>query len=137
MRSRTGELLATTRTKAKGPEGRLPITAEMLLKEPSGNLFGMTQDAGMGWNPAEVGRAQFLILSTQGGLRAAGRHAGRARLTTPATGRSACWCARPRETLRAEGVRAVRRLLSAIRATGARRGRRACSTACRTATTPR
>jgi xylonate dehydratase len=66
----TGELLATTRTKAKGPEGRLPITAEMLLEEPSGNLFGMTQDAGMGWNPAEVGRAQFLIVSTQGGLRA-------------------------------------------------------------------
>jgi len=65
-----GALLATTRTKAKGPEGRLPITADMLLREPSGNLFGMTQDAGMGWNPAEVGRAQFLIVSTQGGLRA-------------------------------------------------------------------
>jgi len=65
----TGELIAKTRTKAKGPEGRLPITADMLLKEPSGNLFGMTQDAGMGWNPAEVGRAQFLIVSTQGGLR--------------------------------------------------------------------
>ena len=60
----TGELIAKTRTKAKGPEGRLPITADMLLKEPSGNLFGMTQDAGMGWNPAEVGRAQFLIIST-------------------------------------------------------------------------
>jgi putative YjhG/YagF family dehydratase len=42
----------------------------MLLEEPSGNLFGMTQDAGMGWNPAEVDRAQFLIVSTQGGLRA-------------------------------------------------------------------
>jgi xylonate dehydratase len=66
----TGELLATTRTKAKGPEGRLPITAKMLLEEPSGNLFGMTQDAGMGWNPAEVGRPQFLIVSTQGGMRA-------------------------------------------------------------------
>jgi xylonate dehydratase len=66
----TGELLATTRTKAKGPEGRLPITAKMLLEEPSGNLFGMTQDAGMGWNPAEVGRPQSLIVSTQGGMRA-------------------------------------------------------------------
>jgi putative YjhG/YagF family dehydratase len=30
----------------------------------------MTQNAGMGWEPAEVGRKQFLILSTQGGLRA-------------------------------------------------------------------
>ena len=65
----TGELLATTRTKARGPEGQLPITAEMLLREPSGNLFGMTQDAGMGWDPDEVGRPQFLIVSTQGGLR--------------------------------------------------------------------
>jgi putative YjhG/YagF family dehydratase len=43
----------------------------MLLEEPSGRLFGMTQDAGMGWSPAEVGRAQYLILSTQGGLREA------------------------------------------------------------------
>jgi xylonate dehydratase len=64
-----GELLAQTRTKARGPEGQLPITPEMLLSEPSGNLFGMTQDAGMGWNPNDVGRAQFLILSTLGGMR--------------------------------------------------------------------
>jgi xylonate dehydratase len=64
-----GELFAATRTRARGPEGQLPITPEMLLKEPSGNLFGMTQDAGMGWTPSEVGRAQFLIVSTQGGLR--------------------------------------------------------------------
>jgi putative YjhG/YagF family dehydratase len=65
----TAEHFATTRTKARGPEGRLPITPEMLLSEPSGNLFGMTQDAGMGWNPADVNRPQVLIVSTQGGLR--------------------------------------------------------------------
>ena len=41
----------------------------MLLHEPSGNLFGMTQDAGMGWSPSEVWRDQFLIMSTHGGLR--------------------------------------------------------------------
>ncbi len=64
-----GDLLVGGRTRARGPAGQLPITPEMLLKEPSGNLFGMTQDAGMGWTPAEVGRAQFLIISTQGGLR--------------------------------------------------------------------
>jgi putative YjhG/YagF family dehydratase len=64
-----GELFAVTRTKAAGPQGQLPITAEMLLREPSGNLFGMTQDAGMGWRPADVARPQYLILSTQGGLR--------------------------------------------------------------------
>ena len=64
-----GDLLTVTRTKARGPAGRLPITPEMLLSEPSGNLFGMTQDAGMGWNPADVNRPQVLIVSTQGGLR--------------------------------------------------------------------
>ena len=57
-------------TRATGPAGSLPITEDMLLHSPSGDLFGMTQNAGMGWNPAEVGRKQFLILSTQGGLRA-------------------------------------------------------------------
>jgi putative YjhG/YagF family dehydratase len=57
-------------TKARGPAGRLPITEEMLRHNPSGDLFGLTQNAGMGWDPAEAGRKQFLILSTQGGLRA-------------------------------------------------------------------
>jgi len=65
----TGELIARTQTRARGPEGRLPITPEMLRHEPSGNLFGMTQDAGMGWRPDEVGRPHYLIVSTQGGLR--------------------------------------------------------------------
>ena len=58
------------KTRASGPAGSLPITEEMLLKSPSGDLFGLTQNAGMGWNPAETRRKQFLILSTQGGLRA-------------------------------------------------------------------
>lgn len=60
---------ADTRTRAAGPAGKLPITDDMLLNEPSGNLFGMTQSVGMGWNPDEVGRTQYLILSTHGGLR--------------------------------------------------------------------
>jgi putative YjhG/YagF family dehydratase len=58
------------KTKAPGPEGQLPLTAEMLATAPSGDIFGWTQNAGMGWNPRELGRKQFLILSTQGGLRA-------------------------------------------------------------------
>jgi putative YjhG/YagF family dehydratase len=66
-----GGLLAATRTKASGPQGQLPLTPELLLEEPSGNLFGMTQDAGMGWRPADVNKPQFLIVSTQGGLREA------------------------------------------------------------------
>src|SRR6202035_2439293 len=37
---------------------------------PSGDIFGLTQDVGMGWNPAELNRREYLILSTQGGIRA-------------------------------------------------------------------
>lgn len=56
-------------TRADGPQGQLPLSAEMLLERPSGDLFGWTQNAGMGWNPEHLGRPEFLILSTQGGLR--------------------------------------------------------------------
>ncbi len=56
-------------THARGPSGRLPFTAEFLVEEPSGNHFGMSQNAGMGWNPLELLRKQFLILSTAGGMR--------------------------------------------------------------------
>ncbi len=52
------------------PAGQLPITAEMLLNQPSGNLFGLTQSAGMGWDPARLLDPEFLILSTHGGMRA-------------------------------------------------------------------
>src|SRR5258706_6515848 len=58
------------RTRDAGPAGSLPLTDEMLLNSPSGDLFGLSQNAGMGWNPSEAGRQQFLILSTQGGVRA-------------------------------------------------------------------
>jgi putative YjhG/YagF family dehydratase len=57
-------------THARGPAGALPLTAEMLLTEPSGNLFGLTQNAGMGWDPNRLLDPEFLILSTHGGLRA-------------------------------------------------------------------
>jgi putative YjhG/YagF family dehydratase len=58
------------KTHAAGAAGSLPISDEQLRNSPSGDLFGLSQNAGMGWNPSEVGRRQFLILSTQGGLRA-------------------------------------------------------------------
>jgi xylonate dehydratase len=57
-------------TKAAGPAGSLPLDAELLRERPSGDIFGLSQNVGMGWDPAEAGRKQFLILSTQGGLRA-------------------------------------------------------------------
>ena len=56
-------------TKADGPSGSLPLTDEMLTDWPSGDLFGLTQNAGMGWTATEVARDPYLILSTQGGLR--------------------------------------------------------------------
>jgi xylonate dehydratase len=57
-------------TKADGPAGSLPLTDEMLEDWPSGDLFGLSQNAGMGWTATEVARDPYLILSTQGGLRA-------------------------------------------------------------------
>ena len=56
-------------TTADGPAGALPLTEEMLLHAPSGDLFGLTQNAGMGWEPSKTAGREFLILSTLGGLR--------------------------------------------------------------------
>lgn len=64
-------LFGDVKTHAPGPSGALPITPEMLLHEPSGNLFGLSQNAGMGWEPARMLDPEFLILSTHGGMRAA------------------------------------------------------------------
>jgi putative YjhG/YagF family dehydratase len=61
--------LFDVQTHAAGPSGSLPLTEELLREAPSGDLFGWTQDVGMGWDPAEMGRREFLILSTSGGLR--------------------------------------------------------------------
>ena len=63
------ETVRSSRIIANGPQGRLPLTEDMLLNEPSGNLFGLTQNAGMGWELSEVNRPAFLILTTMGGLR--------------------------------------------------------------------
>jgi len=60
----------TLRTTAPGPAGRLPITARQLRAAPSGEIFGLTQNAGMGWDPRKLLGREFLILSTQGGIRA-------------------------------------------------------------------
>ena len=56
-------------SKAAGPQGSLPLTDELLLSAPSGDLFGLSQNVGMGWEAALANGPQFLILSTQGGLR--------------------------------------------------------------------
>lgn len=62
--------LARVTTSAPGPAGALPLTPEMLIDSPSGDLFGLTQNVGMGWRPQDLLGPQFLLLSTQGGIRA-------------------------------------------------------------------
>jgi len=57
-------------TRAPGPAGALPLTDDLLRTAPSGDLFGLTQNAGMGWEPARTNDRGFLILSTAGGMRA-------------------------------------------------------------------
>jgi putative YjhG/YagF family dehydratase len=57
-------------THASGPAGRLPLQPDFLRDAPSGHIFGWTQDAAMGWNPSDLGKDEYLILSTQGGIRA-------------------------------------------------------------------
>jgi xylonate dehydratase len=62
--------LDNIQTTAPGPQGQLPLTDQMLREWSSGDLFGLTQSAGMGWRPEELLGPQFLVLSTQGGVRA-------------------------------------------------------------------
>ena len=63
--------LYDVRSKVPGPAGSLPVTPEMLIARPSGDIFGWSQDAGMGWDPSTLGGKEILILSTHGGIRAA------------------------------------------------------------------
>lgn len=56
-------------TEGPGPSGQLELTDSMLRDWPSGDLFGLTQNAGMGWDPQHMSGPQFLVLSTLGGLR--------------------------------------------------------------------
>src|SRR5213594_4857647 len=61
--------VAAGRLAGEGPAGRLPLTPDMLREEPSGNVFGLTQNVGMGWSPASLDGPQYVIVSTHGGLR--------------------------------------------------------------------
>ena len=78
--------IETSRIEGAGPDGRLPLTPEMLRNEPSGNIFGLTQNAGMGWSPDALGGPQYVIVSTMGGLRAEDGRPDRARLSHRALG---------------------------------------------------
>ena len=62
--------LFDVRSHAAGPQGSLPLTPEALRERPSGDLFGWSMNAGMGWEPQKLDGGEFLILSTHGGIRA-------------------------------------------------------------------
>jgi putative YjhG/YagF family dehydratase len=63
------EVPGEVRTRGEGPPGQVPLDAELLRTAPSGDVFGLTQNAGMGWDPREAARTPYLVLSTHGGLR--------------------------------------------------------------------
>lgn len=56
-------------THAEGAEGELPLTEEYLREHPSGDMFGMTLNAGMGWKPCELANDSVMMISTLAGLR--------------------------------------------------------------------
>lgn len=63
------EEIYNIRTHAAGPEGSLPLTPEMLRERPSGDIFGMTLNAGMGWEPSKLLGKEVLVLGTLAGMR--------------------------------------------------------------------
>ena len=70
----SAEYVVADRTAGEGPSGSLPLTPEMLRNRPSGDLFGLTQNVGMGWSAAQLQGPEYLIVSTLGGLRAEDGH---------------------------------------------------------------
>ena len=66
----TNESIFNIRTHDSGPDGSLVLSGEMLRHAPSGNLFGLSQNTGMGWDPKNMLGPQFLILNSHGGIRA-------------------------------------------------------------------
>ena len=65
----SAESVSASRVVGAGPPGRLPLTREMLVDAPSGDLFGLTQNVGMGWSPDALGGPEYVIVSTLGGIR--------------------------------------------------------------------
>ena len=107
----SADVVSASRIVGEGPPGALPLTPEMLRESPSGNLFGLTQNVGMGWSPAALGGPEFVIVSTAGGLRDSRRLADRARLSHRPLGDRTARATKPRETLRARRRDSVRGVL--------------------------
>src|SRR5438105_15728923 len=62
------DVVSAGRIVGEGPAGRLPLTEEMLREAPSGDLFGLTQNVGMGWSAARLGGRQYVVVCTMGGF---------------------------------------------------------------------
>jgi putative YjhG/YagF family dehydratase len=64
--------------KSPGPDGKLSYTADDLLYRPSGDLFGISQNAGMSGSGSRATDPNMVILSTLGGWpgKAIGAHTG-------------------------------------------------------------
>ncbi len=67
----SNEAVYVAATNAPGPAGKLPLTAEMLINRPSGDIFGMTLNAGMGWEPQKLTGTEVLVIGVTGGIRGA------------------------------------------------------------------
>ena len=52
-------------THASEPTGHPPLQPDFLTHAPNGNVFGWSQDDAMGWSPSDLGKDEYLILSTQ------------------------------------------------------------------------
>jgi len=63
------EALYRVTSSQAGPPGSLPLTPSDLVDRPSGDVFGWSQNVGMGWTPADLRRPEILVLSTLGGIR--------------------------------------------------------------------
>ena len=79
-------------------------TTNSCCAAPSGDLFGLTQNAGMGWDPAPAAAQGVPDPEHAGRRSAAGRHRRSRWATTPATGRWGCWCRRRPQEFAALGA---------------------------------
>ncbi len=65
----TDKSIFNIKTNADGPRGSIGLSEEALKHAPSGDLFGLSQNVGMGWSPQDFLGPQFLILNSHGGIR--------------------------------------------------------------------
>ena len=87
-----------------GPAGRLPLTADQLREEPSGNLFGLTQNVGMGWSPAALRRTRVRHRQHHGWTARQRRSSARARVSHRTLGDRTARATKRRRRLRARGA---------------------------------